>query len=144
MKFWQSFSKKAILRQLIFVLVLFGIMFLIAVWDSNTQVKVSFYDTDVYIKSDKYSLSIPYEQIQSAELEALADPGERMEDSYDNDVLRAGVWENDTWGRYYIVADLDTINCIVVRLDDDRIFVFSCKNNEKTEALYTELLTHLA
>lgn len=143
MKFWQSFSKKAIMRQLLFGLFLFAVMIPIAVLDSNTQVKVSFYDTDFYIKSDKYTMSVPYDIIESAELTALAEPGERVEHSYDNDVLRAGVWKNETWGEYHIAADLDTGNCVVLRLNDGRIFVFSCKNDAKTEKLYAELMTHI-
>lgn len=143
MKFWQSFSKSSIKRQFFFGLFLFAVMIPIAVLDSNTQVKVSFYDTSVYITSDKYSMDVPYDIIESASLETLPDPGERVENSYDNDVLRAGVWENDTWGNYHIAADLDADNCVVLRLDDGRIFVFSSKNETKTEKLYNELLTYL-
>lgn len=143
MKFWKSFSKSTVKRQLLFGLFLFAIMIPIAILDSNTQVKVSFYDTSVFIKSDKYSMDVPYEQIESAALEAMADPGERVDYSYDNDVLRAGVWNNEAWGEYHIVADLDTSCCVVLHLDDGRIFVFSCKDDAKTEKLYTELLTHI-
>jgi hypothetical protein len=143
MKFWQSFSKSAMKRQFLFGLFLFAVMLPIAILDSNTQVKVSFYDTDVYIKSDKYTMSIPYGIIESAELTAMAEPGERVENSYDNDVLRAGVWHNDAWGEYHIAADLDTSNCIVVHLDDGRTFVFSCKNDTKTEKIFNELQTHM-
>ncbi len=143
MKFWQSFSKSAMKRQFLFGLFLFAVMLPIAVLDSNTQVKVNFYDTDVSIKSDKYTMSIPYGIIESAELTAMAEPGERVENSYDNDVLRAGVWHNDAWGEYHIAADLDTSNCIVVHLDDGRTFVFSCKNDTKTEKIFNELQTHL-
>ena len=131
------------MRQFLFGLFLFAVMIPLAVLDSNTQVKVSFYDTDVYIKSDKYTMSIPYGIIESAELTAMAEPGERVENSYDNDVLRAGVWHNDAWGEYHIAADLDTSNCIVVHLDDGRTFVFSCKNDTKTEKIFNELQTHM-
>ena len=143
MKFWQSFSKKSIIRQLLFGLFLFAVMIPIAILDSNTQVSVKFYDTSVYIKSDKYTMDIPYDIIEEARLEPLPEPGERIDYSFDNDVLRAGVWNNDTWGEYHIAADLDAGNCIAAYLNDGRIFVFSSKNNEKTEKLYQDLLTHL-
>lgn len=143
MKFWKSFSKKHVMRQFLFGLFLFAVMIPIAVLDSNTQVKVSFYDTSVYIKSDKYSMDVPYDLIDSAALEEMPDPGERVENSYDNDVLRAGVWKNDTWGEYHIAADLDTSTCVALYLNDGRVFVFSCKNDAKTETLYNELLTYL-
>ena len=143
MKFWQSFSKSSMKRQFLFGLFLFAVMIPIAVLDSNTQVKVNFYDTDVYIKSDKYTMSVPYDIIEAAELVPMAEPGERVENSYDNDVLRAGVWYNEAWGEYHIAADLDTSNCIVLHLDDGRTFVFSCKSDKKTTSLYEELQTHL-
>ena len=143
MKFWQSFSKKAVLRQLFFVLALFAVLIPMAFWDSDTQVKVSFESSSVYIRSDKYSMTIPYNIIDSAELADLEEPGEKVEDGFDNDIIRTGVWKNDTWGEYRIVADLDADNCIVIHLNDGRVFVFSCKNNSKTAEIYEDLQTYL-
>ena len=143
MKFWQSFSKSAIKRQFFFGLFLFAVMIPLAILDSNTQVKVSFNDISVFIKSDKYTMEIPYDIIESANLEDLAEPGERVQNSYDNDVLRAGIWENDTWGQYHIAADLDADKCIVAHLTDGRTFVFNSKNDEKTETIFAELQTYL-
>lgn len=143
MNFWKSFSKKAVLRQLFFVLALFAILLPIAIWDSNTQVKVSFDTTSVYVNSDKYSLTVPYDIIASAELTALPEPGEELEDAFDNDIIRTGKWRNDTWGEYYINADLDAGNCIKLLLNDGRIFAFSCKDNAKTAELFDTLLTYL-
>ena len=143
MKFWKSFSKQAVLRQLVFVLVLFAILIPMAIWDSNTQVKVSFDTSYVYVSSDKYSMNISYEDIASAELADLAEPGEKVEDGFDNDILRAGVWYNDTWGEYIIVADLDASNCVVLHLEDGRTLVFSKKNDKATAEVYETLLTYL-
>ncbi|MBQ8834390.1 MAG: hypothetical protein IJ001_05645 [Oscillospiraceae bacterium] len=143
MKFWQSFSKKSVLRQLCFVLVLFAILIPVAIWDSNTQVKVSFESESVVVISDKYNMSILYTDIISAELAQLAEPGEKVENGYDNDILRAGVWENDTWGEYIIVADLDTNTCIVVKVTDGRTLVFSRKSDKATAEDYETLLTYL-
>ena len=53
MNFWKSSPKKAILKQFVFVIVIFAILFPIAMWDSDTQVKVKFYDADMRIKSDR-------------------------------------------------------------------------------------------
>ena len=55
MKFWQAFSKKEVLKQLFFVLALFAILIPVAIWDSDTQVKISFTDTVIKAKSDKFS-----------------------------------------------------------------------------------------
>ena len=74
---------------------------------------------------------------------ALPEPGERLADAYDDDILRAGVWQNETWGEYIIVADLDATNCIKMDLNDGRTLVFSRKNNEATEKDFAELQNFL-
>ena len=143
MNFWRSFSKKSALRQLLFAVVLFALAIPVAILDSSTQVKVDFGQEQVSIRSDRYNMTVRYEQIASAQLSPLAEPGEDMEDAFDNDILRAGKWHNDTWGDYYITADLDASNCIVLQLDDGRIFVFSRKNDTATSEDFRILQTHL-
>lgn len=143
MKFWKSFSKRAVLKQLFFGLFLFAILIPIAIWDSNTQVKVSFDAEAVYVGSDKYSMNIHYADITSAELVPLEEPGEKVKDGYDNDILRAGVWINEAWGEYIIVADLDATTCILLKLEDGRTLVFNKKNDKATAEVYETLLTYL-
>ena len=144
MNFWKSIPKIAILKQFIFVLVIFAILFPIAMWDSDTQVKVKFYNEDMQIKSDRYTMTVRYDMIESAALDSLGDPGEKVQDGFDNDIVRTGTWRNDAWGEYSVNADPDTSNCIVMTLTDGRIFVFSSKDDEKTAQLYDSLLPHLS
>ena len=139
MKFRDYFS----LKHILFAVFLFAILIPIAMWDSGTQINVYFQETGMNITSDKYSMNVQFEQITSAELAPLADAGEKVEDGYDNDIIRCGVWENDTWGEYYANIDPDTSNCVVLTLDDGRTFVFSCKDDKKTAELYDKLLTYL-
>ena len=143
LQIFKSIPKSAMLKQLLFVLLLFALLIPVAVWDSNTQVKVKFNEADVSIKTDRYKMSIGYDQIASAELTDLAEPGKDIEDCKDDEIIRTGKWENEIWGEYYINADLDASNCVVLHLTDGRTFVFSCKNNEKTAELYESLLTYL-
>ena len=144
MNFWKSIPKKAILKQFVFVIVIFAILFPIAMWDSDTQVKVKFYDADMQIKSDRYTMTVRYDMIESATLDTLGDPGEKVLDGFDNDIVRTGTWRNDAWGEYSVNADPDTSNCVVMTLTDGRIFVFSVKDDETTEEKYQTLLTHLS
>lgn len=130
-------------RHIIFAVLIFALLLPIAIKDSNTQVKVRFDESNVYTTSNKYSLTIPYQDIASAELTELAAPGERIQDSYDDDILRAGVWHNETWGEYHITADLDATNCVVITLKDGRIFVFSRKNDKTTAEDFAQLNQHL-
>ena len=143
MNFWKSFSKKAVLRQFVFALVLVALLIPVAIWDSGTQVKVKFYDEDMMVKSDRYTMTVRYDQIAGAALEDLAEPGEKVLDGFDNDIVVTGTWRNDVWGEYSINADPDTSVCVKMTLTDGRIFVFSCKDDAKTEELYEILMTHL-
>ena len=131
------------LKQFFFVLAFFTLLIPIALWDSGTQVKVRFYEDEVNVKSDRYTMTVRYDQIEYASLEALADRGEKVLDGFDNDIVVTGTWRNDVWGEYSINADPDTTVCVKMTLTDGRIFVFSCKDDAKTEELYKTLMTHL-
>lgn len=144
MNFWKSFPKSAVLRQLVFVLVIFALLLPVAIWDSGTQVKVRFYTEDMMIKSDRYTMTVRYDQIANAELTELVEPGEKVQDGFDNDIVRTGTWRNDIWGEYSINADPDTTTCVKLTLTDGRVFVFSSKDDDKTAQLYDSLLPHLS
>ena len=144
MNFWKSFPKSAVLRQLVFVLVIFAFLLPVAIWDSGTQVKVRFYTEDMMIKSDRYTMTVRYDQIADADLTELAEPGEKVQDGFDNDIVRTGTWRNDAWGVYSVNADPDTSSCVKLTLTDGRIFVFSSKDDDKTAQLYDSLLPHLS
>ena len=140
MRFKDYFS----LKNLFFSVALFAILIPFAIRDSNNQVKVSFDDTSIYTSSNKYNMTIHYDQIDSIELTDLAEAGEKVEDGYDDDILRAGKWVNDAWGEYHITADLDADNCILIRLTDGRIFVISSVNNDTTAEHFATLQSHLS
>ncbi len=140
MRFREIFT----LRYIVFAVIFFILLVLMAVWDSNTQVNVSMQDTSISIRSNEFGMFVEYEQIASVELVPLAEAGEKKDDAFDNKILRSGYWKNDTWGDYCINADLDATTCIVMHLTDGRIFVFNCKDDARTEELHRELLYHLA
>ena len=140
MKFKDYFS----LKHFLFAVVLFALLIPFAIKDSNNAVKVSFDDTSIHTTSNKYTMTVRYDEILSAELADLAEAGEKVRDGYDDDILRSGMWKNDTWGEYHITADLDCTNCVVMQLTDGRLFVFSRKDNATTEELYQTLQAHLS
>lgn len=131
-------------RHIIFSVLIFALLIPIAIRDSNNQVKVSFDEDSIYTTSNKYNLTIPYVEIAQAELVDLAEAGEKVQDGYDDDILRAGIWKNDVWGEYHITADLDADNCILITLKDGRLFVISRKDNATTEEIYHTLLGKLS
>lgn len=139
MRFRDIFS----LKHILFAVVLVALMMLFAINHSNNMVKVKFNEDAVRITSSEYNITLDYADIANATLENLSDAGQQKENAHDDEMLRSGVWENDTWGTYYICADLDATQCIVARLHDGRVFVFSRKNNAETQKIYDELLAHI-
>lgn len=143
MKLLNFFRSHVVIKQLLFVLVLFALLIPAAIWDSNSQVKVRFESDTVFVKCDRYNMRIQYSDIAHAELTQLPEPGAPIQDCRDDDIILCGVWNNDTWGEYIIVADADATNCVKLELNDGRILVFNRKNNEATEKDFVELQSFL-
>ena len=143
MKLLNFFRSHAVIKQLLFVLVLFALLIPTAIWDSNSQVKVRFGSDMVSVKCDRYNMSIHYADIADVELTELAEAGTPLMDCRDDNIIRCGVWNNETWGEYIIVADADATNCVKLELNDGRILVFNRKNNEATEKDFVELQSFL-
>lgn len=137
-KFWQVVSKP----YFFFGLAIFAIVIVISLIQSTMLVKVDFGADAVDISSSKYSMNIPYDMVDSIELTAMPDRGEEV-DGFDDLTLRTGQWANDEWGSYYVCANLNVTDCIVVRLTDGRIFVFSYKSNDATAEVYETFQSHL-
>lgn len=131
------------IKQIVMTVAVLALFILLGLWDSATQVKVSFLDTAVKVRSDRYQLEIPYDQVASAELTALPEAGVEVNNGLDDKTLRTGFWENETWGRHHIIADLESDECIVVHLDSGEIFVFSCKDTKETQKTYDTFLGYL-
>ena len=139
MKFRDYFS----LKHILFAVVVIALMLFFAVRQSNNTVKVSFGQNSMQVTSSKYSMTVEYRDVASATLIQRPEAGERVADAYDDDILRAGIWTNDTLGEYIIVADLDVSNCIQLTLHDGRILVFSRKDDGTTKEIYDRLSTYL-
>lgn len=142
MKFWEKFWKLVSRKDLVFGILLFAVVIAMTVFETYNKVKVDFSDAAVDIRTSKYSMNIPYDMVDSIELVALPDAGTVI-DGTDDMAARTGLWENETWGEYYICADLNSPTCIVAHLEDGRIFVFSRRNEEETAQIYDRFLYQL-
>lgn len=140
MRFRDYFSLKHIILTVLVLALFIGF----AVLDSNTQVKTYFEATSVTIKTDPYNMTIAYQDIESVELAPLAEAGEKVQDAKDDRSLRTGHWKNEAWGDYYICADLEATDCVVIRVKDGRVLVVSKKDNAETAKLYETFLTYVA
>ena len=144
MNFWQKIKALVPIKHILFVLALFAVTMLIFYFDTAEDVKITFAETQVEVKHDrKYSMAIPYDIIEAAQLVELPQGGEKQAGG-DNMVVRYGTWVNDTWGQYCICVDLDATLCIEISLNDGRTFVISRKSNEETTAVFEQLQARLA
>lgn len=142
MKFWKKFWKLVSRKDLFFGILLFAVVIGMTVYETYHKVTVEFNDTAVDIRTSKYAMNIPYDQVESIELVELPDAGQVI-DGADDMTARTGLWKNEIWGEYYICADLNSSTCIAVHLKDGRIFVFSRRNEEETEHDYRQFLQQL-
>ena len=140
MRFRDYFSIKHIL----FGIAIVALMMVFAFNQSNNVVKVTFDDDSVYVYSKLYNMDILYSDIAHAELTTLEEPGEEIQDAFDDGTLVAGVWNNEAWGEYHCCIDPDTANCVLMTLIDGRTMVFSRKDGETTATLFHELMDYLS
>ena len=139
MKFWEKFWKLVSRKDLVFGILLFAVVIAMTVHETYHKVQVEFSDTAADIRTGKYAMNIPYDLVESVELVELPDAGTVI-DGADDMAARTGLWKNETWGEYYICADLNSPTCIVAQRKDGRVFVFSRRNEVETEKDYRKLL----
>lgn len=142
MTFWQKFWKLVSKKHLIFGVLLFAAVIALSLSQSAEAVTVTFGDSAVDIAASRFSMNIPYDMVDHAELVEIPDRGDVI-DGTDDMAVRTGQWTNDTWGEYFVCADLDASNCIAVHLNDGRIFVFSRKDNAETAQIFETFQTYL-
>lgn len=131
-KVWQIISKK----DLVFGLLIFAAVIIVSFRPSN-KVKVSFGEESVDLRTTKFSMNIPYEMVESIELAERAENGEEI-DGHDDMIVLTGEWKNEEWGEYTACIELATNNCILVYLNDGRLFVISRRDDEETAVVYEQ------
>ena len=129
-------------RDVLFAAFLMGIAVLFAFCSAHNMIKVTFGETAVDIVTDKYSMNIPYEMIESIEIAPYGKDDEQIEGRSDM-ALRVGTWKNENWGEYYACLDLQTDTCVMVHLNDGRLFVFSQKSDEQVQNDFATLQSFL-
>ena len=143
MKFWEKFKKLVSIRDLVFISIIFVLVFVFSFIEAANKVKVDFGEDALTVKSSRYAMTVGYDEIVSSEYLLLPEGGELLEGK-DDTTVRTGHWKNDTWGEYYICADLAAEHCIVLHLDDGSTYVFSRRSSDMTQELFQELQTHIA
>ena len=120
-------------RDVLFAAFLIGIALLFAFCSAQNMIEVTFGETAVDIVTPKYSMNIPYDMIESVEVGTYSKDDQQVKGRSDM-ALRTGVWKSETWGEYSGCIDLQTSTCVLVHLNDGRLFVFSQKSDDQVRA----------
>lgn len=129
-------------RYLIFGLCLFAVVIGVSMVEAHFRIEVTVTDADISVGSNRYNLRVEYDLIETLELVEMPDRGENI-DGRDETSIRYGIWSNDTWGEYTVLAVPNATNCIVLHLNDGRTFVFNARSNDYTAEIFAELQSHL-
>jgi len=129
-------------RDLAFTLLLFTLILTVAFCRAEDMIQVNFGEEALDVVTNRYSLNIPYDMIESVEIGDL-DKNDEIIKGKGDIALRTGHCTNKEWGEYYGIMDLQTRTCVVIRLNDGRIFAFSHQSDEKVQQDCEMLLSHL-
>ena len=129
-------------RDLAFTLLLFALILTVAFCKAEDMIQVNFGEEALDVVTNRYSLNIPYDMVKSVEVGNLDKDDEIIQGKGDI-ALRTGHCVNKEWGEYYGIMDLQTKTCVVIRLNDGRIFAFSHQSDEKVQQDCEMLLSYL-
>ena len=117
-------------RDLAFTVLLFALILTVAFCRAEDMIQVNFGEDALDVVTNRYSMNIPYEMIESVEVGDLDKDDEIIQGKGDI-ALRTGHCLNKDWGEYYGVIDLQTRTAVLIHLNDGRLFVFSHQSDEK-------------
>ena len=129
-------------RDMGFAVVVLAVVVVMAFCSGENMMTVTFGEEAVDVVTDRYTLNIPYNMVESIEIAEISKDDEQIDGRSDL-ALRTGAWKHERWGEYYGCMDLQTKTCILVHLKDGRLFVFSHESDKTVQAEYEEFLTHL-
>lgn len=129
-------------RYTIFGICLFVVAIGFSFFESYNRIQVAFNDTQISITSNKYSMRVEYDLIESIELMDMPDRGESNGGS-DDGSIRFGNWTNETWGDYVSLSIPHATNCVVIHLNDGRTFIFNSRDNDTTAEIYATFQSYL-
>jgi len=129
-------------RDLVFALVLFTLILTVAFCRAENMMDVTFGESAVDIHTSRFNMNIPYDMVESIEIGDI-NKHDKTEESITDIALRTGQWTSETWGEYSACLDMQTSKCILVHLNDGRLFAFSHKSDEKVQQDFETLQSYL-
>ena len=129
-------------RDLAFTLLLFALILTVAFCRAEDMITVNYGEKAVDVMTNRYSLNIPYDMIESVQIGDVDEDDEIIKGKGDIALL-TGHCTNKDWGEYYGIIDRQTDKCVLIRLNDGRLFVYSHQSDEKVQQDYETLLSRL-
>lgn len=129
-------------RDLAFTLLLFTLILTVAFCRAEDMVQVTFGEDALDVVTNRYSMNVPYELIKSVEIGTL-DKNDEIIVGKGDIAMRTGHCSSKEWGEYYGIIDLQTSKCVLIHLNDGRLFVFSHHSDEKVESDAATLLSYI-
>ena len=129
-------------RDLAFTLLLFTLILTVAFCRAEDMIQVTFGEEALDVVTNRYTMNVPYEMIESVEVGVLDKDDEIIEGKGDI-ALRTGHCTNKDWGEYYGIIDLQTSKCVMIHLNNGQLFVFSHKSDEKVLEDFNTLQSYL-
>ena len=129
-------------RDLAFTVLLFTLILTVAFCRAEDMIQVNFGEDALDVSTSRYSMNIPYEMIESVEIGTL-DKDDKIIEGKGDIALRTGHCTNKDWGEYYGIIDLQTSKCVLIYLNDGRLFVYSHKSDEKVQSDVATLQIYL-
>lgn len=90
-----------------------------------------------------YTSELKWEDISSLELKENLSYGTLVEGT-DNSKEKSGIWTNDLFGEYELIANARVTNSIVCVTDSGRVLVFNFESVESTASLLAAIQDKLA
>ena len=119
-------------RDLLFAVLLFTLILSVAFCRAEDMITVTYGETAVDVMTNRYSMNIPYDMIKSVQVGEVDEDDEIIKGKGDIALL-TGHCTNKEWGEYYGIIDRQTSKCVLIYLNDGRLFVFSHKSDEKVQ-----------
>lgn len=129
-------------RDMFFAILLIGLMVILAFCNAEDMMDVTFGETSLDVVTKRYSMNIPYELVDFIEIGEI-DPDDEIIQGKGDIALRTGHCTNKDWGEYYGCIDLQTSKCILIHLNDGRLFVFSHKSDAQVESDFATFQSYL-
>lgn len=139
---------KRFLRYLLYAVIFIAAVYVVTLLVGDFSISVKFGKEDALTINGprKYSVTVPYEEIESIELISFPDPGEKV-DGGSSRSYYWGTWKNEEYGEYQLYVSKKSPSAILVRNVSGDVVIFNQGDDDTTVntfKLFQDLLASLS